>query len=147
MTVMTDPISFASVDIFGSPDGTTWTEYSGESGAIAMDGFEANTGTFFTAEGPAVARGINGPGTITLTVGYREGATTLFRVLEGAYVNKTDFYFRWIPKGATTGNRRYSTSKGVVSNQPMPVGDPESGDVVTVDVGLYVGAVTSDAVP
>lgn len=147
MAVYTDPISFNNVDYYYSTDGSAWTEKSGEAGEIQMDGFEANTGTFYTAEGPAIARGVNGAGTVTLTAGYSETAGSLFLAAESAYVNKTDLYLRWIPKGTTTGNRRYSTARGVVTTQPMPVGDPESGDVVTVDIKLYTGSVTSSAVP
>jgi hypothetical protein len=147
MALYTDPISFANYDLFYSTDGSAWTEKSGEAGTIEMDGFEAAQGTFYTGEGPVVARGANGAGTITVTAGYSETAGSLFRVAEAAYVNKTPLYFRWAPKGATTGNRRYTTSSGVVTNQPMPVGDPESGDVVTTPIALYVGSVTSDAVP
>lgn len=147
MALYTDPISFSNNDFYYSTDGSSWTEKSGEAGTIAMADFAANQATFGTGEGFVVARGRNGPGTITVTAGYSETAGSLFRVSETAYLNQTDLYFRWIPKGTTTGNRRYTTARGVVTNQPMPVGDPGAGDVATVDINLYTGAVTSDAVP
>jgi hypothetical protein len=64
-----------------------------------------------------------------------------------AHTNNTDLYYRFIPKAATTGNYRFTTSAGRVLEKPVPTGAANSGDIVTVDIKIACGDLTQDTVP
>ena len=149
MAQITDAISFEAADLFYSTNGSSWTEVSGETNMVASDGFERTEGELatFDGNGPIVKVGKQGKGTVTFKAAYRENASGLFAVAYDAQANNTDLYFRWIPKGATTTNYRFTTSAGRVKKKPLPTGSASSGDILTVDIQISCGDVTKDAVP
>ena len=149
MAQITDHISLQDADIFYSTDGSSWTEISGEANSITADGFERAYGETATFEGagPLVKTGKAGSGTVTARVAYRENASGLYAIALTAFTNATALYLRWIPKGATQNNYRFTTSSGLVLRQPLPTGSAESGDVAMIDIAVRCGSVTKDAVP
>lgn len=151
MAQATDGITYQNVDVFYSTNGSSWTEVSGETNQIATSGFarpKTETATFESStSGPIVMVGSKGSGEVTITSLYRENASALFKVALDAWSNNSDLYFRWTPKGTTTGNYRFTTGAGRVLVQPLPVGQASSGDILTMDIGITVGAVTQDTVP
>lgn len=149
MAQITDAISFEAADLFYSTNGSSWTEVSGETNMVSTSGFARTKGELatFDGNGPIVKVGKQGTGEVTFKAAYRENASGLYKVALDAHTNNTDLYFRWIPKGTTTSNYRFSSGAGRVLEKPLPAGAANSGDIVTVDIKITVGDVTQDTVP
>jgi hypothetical protein len=150
MAQATDGITFQDVDVFYSTNGSSWTEVSGETNQVTTSGFErpqTETATFESGtSGPIVKVGSKGSGTVTVRALYRENASALYKIALDAWNNNTDLYYRWTPKGTSGGNYRFTTGAGRVLAQPLPTGEAASGDVLVIEIGVSVGAVTQDTV-
>lgn len=132
-----------------STDGSAWTNVSGDAAEVEPDGGERKTGGFFTFDGDTegLTRGKREKMTVKINILYNETVSSAWRLAEAAYENNTALYARWAPKGNTSGNRRFTTSAGVVKNPPYAGGEAESADPIMTEVELEVASVTPAAIP
>lgn len=132
-----------------STDGSNWTNVSGDASSVEPDGGVRKTGGFFTFDGDTegLTRGKRERLTIVVNILYNETVSSGWRLAETAYENNTALYVRWSPKGATQGNRRFTTSAGIVVDPPYPGGEAESADPIMTEVKVEVATVTPAAIP
>lgn len=149
MAQTTASISFANAIVYMSTDGASWTDISGYVQMVTVSGFPRQIGEFytFTGSGPIIQASKQGSGTVTLDFAYTEEAGGPYKVSLTAYNNNTPFYVRWLPKGTTTGNYRFTSSAGIVPNQPLPQGDASKGDIAKVSLPVRIGSITQDTAP
>lgn len=132
-----------------STNGSSWTDASGMSNKVEIDGGDRQTGTAPTFDGDTMILTAGKRETLKIKVSgvYTEGGTDLFQAALTAWQAGTAFYFRWTVKAATTGNFRYTTASGFVVNAILPGPDTTSGDPVLLEVELETPEVTKAAVP
>ncbi len=112
-----------------SSDNSNWTDVSGESNSIDISGGEIGTGEAYTADGDLPLVGI---GKIALTeaklkVIYVETSGSAWNTFFDAYVNGTDLYLRYSPKGGAVGDLRFTSGKGFVTSPVYPKGEVADG--------------------
>jgi hypothetical protein len=133
-----------------SPDGSTWTNISGVANSCSSgDGSrmtgEANT---FDGDGTIVVAGKLEAQESTLKIIYTEDGVG-YLVLLG-YFNSANStcYLRVAPNGATTGNYRHTSAKGVITQFPQFAElDASSGDVQAVEMTVKHPGWTKAVVP
>lgn len=132
-----------------SSDGSTWTNISGDATSVEPDGGERQTGNFKTFDGDTsgLVRGKRDPLTAKISILYNEGVSSGWAMVQAAYENNTALYARWAPKGATTGNKRFTTSAGIVKTQPYAGGSADSADPILCEFDLEVQSITPAAIP
>ena len=122
-----------------SPDGTTWTNISGVANTVSSgDGTrltgEANT---FDGDGTIVVAGKLEAQESNVKLIYTEDGVG-YEILRG-YFGSTNStcYLRVAPNGATTGNYRHTSAKGVITKFPQfPELDASSGDVQAIELTI-----------
>lgn len=148
----TAAFNFTDAAVQYSLNGGAWTDICGEATSVAGDGFDRQASAdFFTYCGdtPIVLPGKRNSGSVTVRIAATEGAADPFIVFLNAQINKgTKLQFRWIPRGNTPTNFRYSTDANsfVISN-PFPFGEAGSADITALDVTVKAAYVTKDVVP
>lgn len=149
MAQTTGAISFKDVKIEVSTDGNSWTDISGFANNIKLKGFTRNTGEYYTASGDTaiLKAGKRKPGTITIECAYTEGAAEPYAIFDTAYSTPSDVYARWSPKGGSTGQKRFTSSVGIVSEPVYAVGDVEKGDIVKINCTLECVSITPSTIP
>lgn len=133
-----------------SADGSAWTNISGVANSVSpgdgtrMTG-EANT---FDGDGTIVAAGKLEAQESNLKIIYTEDGVG-YEVLRG-YFGSTNStcYLRVAPNGATTGNYRHTSAKGVITKFPQ-FGDLDasSGDVQAIEMTVKHPGWTKAVVP
>lgn len=138
----------AAVFEFGT-NGSSWTDGSGYSQAVEIDGGERATEETLTFDGdtPIITFGKREGLKLKATIIYTEGASEFVEVARAAYENSTDLYFRWTVKAATTGNFRYTSAAGKVKTPTYPSVDGSSAEAVKIECEIHVASVTKAAIP
>lgn len=133
-----------------SLNGSAWTDCSGVSNSVKWDGGERETGNTATFDGdvPVHTRGKRTESTAVLSALYTEGGSELARVAHNAFRNGDDFYLRWAPLGATTGNIRYTTTAGTIKKPVVPTeAKADSGDALAIEIELECADIVDAAIP
>lgn len=133
-----------------STNGSSWTDCSGVANTIKWDGGERATGNTNTLDGdtPVHTRGKRGESTVQLNAIYTEDGGDVARIAHAAWKNGTDFYLRFAPLGALTGNIRYTSTAGTVKNPVVPTEiDAGSGDALAVEIALECADIVDAAIP
>ena len=132
-----------------STDGTTFTDVSGWANAVEVSDGERKTGGYFTFDGDTegLTRGKRSKLKIKVNIIYTEGGADPYATAKAAYENNTPLYVRWSPKGNTTGNKRYTTSAGAVTDPPYGGGEAEEADPIMLEVNVEASSLTESAVP
>jgi hypothetical protein len=132
-----------------STNGSSWTNCSGTANMISPGGGERKTEETDTFEGdtPIITRGKRGGQKTKFRAVYTEGASEISVIARTAYLNGTDFYLRWAPKGNTAGNIRYTTSAGTVLGGVFPEVDATKAEALIVEVELHYAELTPAAIP
>lgn len=148
MAQTTDHITLRNVKAEISTDGTTWTDISGTFNSLTNSGGEVITGEAYTADGelPLVGIGKKGLTETTLKVVYTETAGDAWRKFFDAYKNGSDIYFRYSPKGGSTGDLRFTSGKGFVTTPAYPGGEVSEGTPQMVELKLKHPGFTDAAV-
>lgn len=148
----------AGYKIEASVNGSSWTDISGQSNSVTVDGGEQIVGEQNTADGQApVVTGSNKVGSSTVTVSslYTETAAESWRVVRDRYIgtDKTIF-LRYCPKGGASAERRYvcandaNTAVAVpIVNCSLPAGDANSGDPLMFEFSVRAPRLFEEAVP
>ncbi len=132
----------------------TWTNYQCAAAEIAVAGGDRafSSSNVFCSEGAIITLGKKNPFTITATVLYTEntGATDgAWKDLWDAFqtaLTSCDVGFRWAPKGAATGNFRF-TACGILTDTPPPTGAAGDGAPIAVGAVIQVEEVILDVIP
>lgn len=144
MAQTTNAISFRAGRVEISINGTVWTDISGFSASITVDGGERETEDTQTFDGdtPILTAGKRGSLEVKVKIVYTEGVSDPQEVVRTAYEAASALYVRWYPKGSTSGNFLYTTDPGIVKNHPYPGGEAESAAAVATGFTLATAKVT-----
>lgn len=157
MSQTTGGITKSSYKAEVSLDGSSWTNISGQSTTVETDGGEQMYGETHTAEGnaPVVAPSHKTAAvTATVSILYTETSGEAFDVVWGRYnsTNKT-IYFRYSPKGGSTGDKRYVASNNAGSAVACPIitclppdMDANSGDLALAEFQIVAPKFVQEAV-
>lgn len=108
-----------------SLNGSSWTDISGNSTTVEIDGGEQQTGEQFTAAGNVpVVIGSNKTSAVKAKVSilYTESAGEAFQVVWAQYISAAkSIYFRYSPKGGASGDKRYVASNDAGSAFACPI--------------------------
>lgn len=148
----TAAFNFTDAAVQYALNGGAWTDICGEATSITGDGFDRQASAdFFTYCGdtPIVLPGKRNSGSVTVRIAVTEGASDPFIVALNAQISKgTKLQFRWMPRGNTPTNFRYSTdANSFVTSNPFPFGEAGSADITALDVTVKAAYVTKDVVP
>ena len=72
----------------------------------------------------------------TVKIMYTEIESEATDLIEGFVTNQTPVYLRWRPQGAGAGHWEW-VEYGYFTTQPVPAGDSDSGDLLTVEVPFF----------
>ena len=141
-----------------SVDASAFTDISGQSNNVTVDGGDQLTGTQHTADGSApVVTNANKTEAITVTVSclYTETAAQAWRLVKDRYdgAAKT-IAVRYSPKGGAQTERRYVTANDAgtvvivpIVNCIVPEGDAGSGDPLMFEFSVITPKLLEEAVP
>lgn len=148
MTQATGAVSFRNCAIELSTDNTNWSNISGWSNSISIDGGDRQVGEFFTLDGdtPILTPGKRNSFDLTTKVVYTEGASDPYTTFLSAYEGGTPLYLRWAPKGLTAGNFQFTTGPCIVTTPAYPTGEAGSPDAVAFEFKLKVLTVAKGVV-
>lgn len=148
MTQSTGGISSADYVIESSPDGSTWTDRSNVAVKLTPTGGNRKAGEVNTADGdtPIVTFGKRESMDIAIEYVYTEVSGELFGAMEAAHVAGTAWYWRWAPKGGQTGEFRYTTAAGKITQFEYPKMDQTNGDPVVLTAMQKSATVTKATV-
>jgi hypothetical protein len=133
-----------------SSDGSTWTNISSVANSVSpgsgarMTG-EANT---FDGDGTIVVAGKQEAQESKIKLIYTEDGVG-YEVLRGYFAStNSTCYLRVAPNGATTGNYRHTSAKGVITEFPYFADlDASSGDVMAIELTVKHPGWTKAVVP
>ena len=143
MSQTQNALSWANCRIELSPDTMTWTDVSGFSNSVKVDGGERAVSEFFTVDGdtPILTQGKRSALEVAIKAVYTEEGSDPFALALTAYEAGSPLYARWSPKGGTTGNFLYTTSKGVCTKPVYPQGAADSADALPAEVTIKVASI------
>ncbi len=136
--------SFYNADVQYSENGTDWVDMCGYANSIAFAGEERISGETYTfcGQNAIIGYGKMTPCEITVSILYTENAAHPFQIVYNAKKNGTTFWLRWAPRGAGPGDWMWTTSDGMITACPPPVGDAAEGDPIAVEFVLRCTEVT-----
>ncbi len=134
-----------------STDGSTWTDISGYAQSVSPGDGTRLTGTAhtFDGNGPIIVAGKLDAQESTVGIVYTEDTNGAYDRAKNAFdsTNST-LYLRVAPDGNTTGNFRFTSTKGVITQMPaFHELDASSGDVQMVEFTVQHGGWTKAAIP
>lgn len=129
-----------------STDNVIWTDISCSASAFEPNpgGHMTGSGHVFCAPLPLVGIGNIEPTEATVKIMYTEDESEAADLIEGFFTNQTFVYLRWRPAGAGAGNWEWSGG-GYFTGPPIPAGDSDSGDLLTVEVPFFGAGLTRAA--
>jgi hypothetical protein len=132
-----------------STDNSSWTDVSGYSNNVEPDGGDRKSGEFYTfdTDTAGLTRGKREPIDLKVSIVYTEGVSDAWAIANTAYEGNSALYVRWAPQGNTTGNKRFTTSAGIVTSMIYPKGEAESADAILCEMTLKVASVTAATIP
>jgi len=146
MTQTTDGMSFIAAIVFVSPDGSTWTDVTGEGASVAVSGGERATGeqnTFGAEPEPIVKAGKKASIDVTVRFIYTETVSDPFDICQTAHESATGaFYCQYRP---LNGGNWFKTGAGVLTSLLYPGGEAGSGDLVMSEFVVKCAALTDAA--
>lgn len=167
MAQTTNLMSAFDLDCGISTDGSTWTAIEGFVTTVDVSGGNRMTGAAYTGDGPAAAvtAGKWEPFDVTVSILYTEASGETgypWSLVESAYRNGTNLYFRWAPKGISgTTNKVYYTGADTIATPGTPTGsdfgysslvtstyfpgaNPSSGDPIVIEIVFHTGHIAED---
>lgn len=147
MAQTTNAITFTNVKAELSANGSAWTDVSGFTTAVEVDGGERMTEDTHTADGdtPIVSTGKREGVSITLQALYTEAGTDPYAMAKASYEGDALLYMRWSPKGGAGGTKRYQ-AVGKVTSLPYPAGEVGSAALIPVSVTIRAASITESTI-
>ena len=138
------PISFYNSRIEISPDGTTWTDVSGYSSMLSVSGGDRAIGKFFnfSDDVPQLTPGKRDSLEIALKIALTQANTDADGKARIAYETGAAFYVRWTPGLFASGQKQFTSGKGIVKSYQYPQGGAESSDPLVLDSVVAVPSIT-----
>ena len=137
--------------VYISTDGSSWTNISGSSQSVTAGDGTRLTGTAhtFDGDGPIIAAGKLDAQESTIAILYTETSGEAYETARAAFATASStLYVRSTPLGATTGNFRHTTGKGVITAFPQFAEiDASSGDPMMIEFTVQHGGWTKSTVP
>lgn len=123
---------------------TTYTDVSGSSNSIKVNGGDRKSGEAWTFDGdtPVVTPGKLEPVEITFRSLFVDSSTGVFAVISGLKAACTPMNVRWAYDTDTTGGWRFTTSTGYVISCKPPAAEAESGDPLAFEWTVKAPGVT-----
>lgn len=148
MAQTTGGVSFRNATLEYSTDNSAWTDISGVANKIEQARKTRNSGSAHTATGdtPIVTIGKREAQEVDISIVYSEVTTESLAVLDAAHDAATPCYLRWTAKGTATGNFRYTTGAGYITEIDTPGGEVGAGDPVLVSFKHFSPSVTRAAI-
>lgn len=150
MAQTTGSLSWANCKIELTDDaGVSWTDISGFTNSIAVDGGERATAEFFTATGdiPIVTAGKRGLLEITAKCVYTEDtANAPFIMVHESSETQTPLQIRWSPKGGAIGDFRFTSSAGQCVKPVYPQGSADSADAIPIEFTIKCGSIAKTTI-
>lgn len=148
-------VSNAKIEV--STDGSNWTNISGSSNKIEVSGGEQMTGEKQTADGGSpIVVGSNKVGALTVktSIVYTETSGEAFATVWARYSGSTKtIYFRYSPRGGSTGHKRYFSADDAGNAFACPIlaclppnTDSDSGDVSVTEFSLIMPKLAQEAI-
>ncbi|NOK59121.1 MAG: hypothetical protein GFH27_549283n419 [Chloroflexi bacterium AL-W] len=105
-----------------STDGSTWTDISGSTNKVEPVEQNRQTGDEYTLDGnyALVTSGKTEPVDVKVQIVFTQTAGEAYAVAHAAWLNRDPIYVRWAPRGNATGNKQYTTTKGVFKSFTWP---------------------------
>jgi hypothetical protein len=105
-----------------SEDGETWTEISQVLASVDPSGGDRRTGevSVFGADSDVIGTGARQPVEITFRLIFENSATGTWQVIQDAYEDNSDIYFRWFPGGGNEGDVGMQSNAGRIVRPPHP---------------------------
>jgi hypothetical protein len=149
MAQTTGAVNSVDARIETSPDGSAWTDHSGESVKLTPTGGDRQVGQRNTFDGdtPVVLTGKKDVSEVDVEYLYTEGASDLFEVARAAKEANSNFYIRWAPKGGQSGEFRFTTAVGKITEFQYPPIDAGAADPIALSFKLVNGGITKAVVP
>jgi len=149
--VYVEPVTLSDLKVEISTDGgTTWQNISGFSTRIDERRGDRLVGKRWTADGnrPIILPGKEDAREITITVVYTEETNEPYEVLRAAMESGDNVQVRWMPKGSSSGNSRFTTDAnyGIITKRPLPTGEVEGGIPIVCKFGITTAGVDKDTV-
>ena len=133
-----------------SADGSSWTNISGVAQTVSSGDGTRMTGTAntFDGDGTIVVAGKLEAQESNLKIIYTEDGVG-YEVLRGYFASaNSTAYLRVAPNGATTGNYRHTSAKGVITKFPQFAElDAGSGDVQAIEMTVMHPGWTKGVIP
>jgi len=148
MAQTSNALSWASCKIELSANGSAWTDVSGFSNSVSVDGGERGVGEFFTADGdtPILTAGKRSSLEVTVKAVYTEAGSDPYAMATAAYEGNSALYVRWSPKGGVSTNFQFTTARGHVLKPVYPQGAADSPDAIAIEVTIKTASITKSAV-
>lgn len=149
MAQTTGGVSAVNAVIEWSQNGSSWTLMSSHGNKLTTSGGQRKTGEIETFDGDTVILTGGKRGSIDVKVAavYTETAGEIQQIARAAQQAGTAFYLRWSIKAATTGNLRYTTSAGILTDEVYPDIDASDAKPVMAMFTLKVPEITIAAIP
>ena len=149
MAQTTGALSARNATLEYSLDGSAWTLFSGWGNKIDGTNQARNAADAFTFDGDTaiVTVGKRPSLKIKVTAIYTEGGSDIQEIARARSEGALVFYLRWTIGGATTGNFRYATSAGYITDFPYPQADAASANAVVSVFTVTAPSVTKAVVP
>lgn len=128
-----------------STNGTTWTNISGWTNSVTVDGGERQTGEtyVFGADTPTITLGPREPLTVTVKIVYDETTGTAYLTVAPvfeSFSSAQQFWVRWSPRGGAAGQQMY-TAAGHLTALSYPAGEM-GGDPILVEFTVRAPQIT-----
>lgn len=134
-----------------SPDGSSWTDYSG--GTQSVTGAEQTrmSGEAYTLDGDTavIAGGKREPMELVFACVYTETDAEVYEQTRAQFETAGcdgPLYARWSPGGGNAGDEQLTTSKGILVSFTYPPMDASTGGPIMAGFTLKVASVSTDIV-
>jgi len=148
MAQMTGALPMTDARIEYSLNGSAYVDCSGYANEINPGEQTRKTGVVYTFDGDTgiIKAGKREPMDLEFTMVYEEGTSSPWEVLRPYFEAGSAVYFRYGPKGTSSGSYRFTADAGIITKFPYPSGKPEDGDPVVVAITLQTAKLTKGTV-
>lgn len=149
MAQTTGAVSAVNAVVEYSTDGSSWTDASGHGNKVTVSGGDRKTGAIetFTGDTMILTGGKRNTYKLAVDIVYTESTGELQRAAETAQRAGSPFYLRYTVKAASTGNRRFTSSAGILTKASVPSIDASDPKPVMVSLELETPELTPASIP
>jgi hypothetical protein len=143
-------MNFSAPYIGFSANGSAWTNVSGSSGGVVVEGGEVQIGEAYTADGnyPLTKVGKMANVSLRIRIVYSEVTGEAYAMAKTAYegLPTANLYVRWSPGGGGSGDFGYTSAAGYVTLPPYPGGNADDPNPIVVEVNVATSTITQSTI-